>query len=110
MSTFQTEKYIEDGKRHFGDVYIGSDLVYGIKWLDWLTEEGDTFVAMVWDALPTGLTGSNESDSEGISYIQISADSAGCYRISGTIESVESGLTQFKAVEVYLTVFALGSC
>ena len=99
-----TEIYTEDEKTFWPDTIVGSSLDYCIDWNLWLTNENDEFVSMTWNTLPGGLSSSFNSESSGISTIQLSADSSGTYCISGVMVSSESGHQQSLAVKMWLVV------
>lgn len=102
-----TDIYEEDGKLYWPDTYVGSKLDYGFDWTLWLTNEGDTFVSMTWDTIPTGLVSSFDADASDISLINLEANTAGTYCISGIMQSTEGGHTQDLPVRMYLKVTAL---
>ena len=99
------ESYTDsNGVAHWPGALVGSKLDYGIDWFVWLTNENDTFVSMMWDDLPAGLTSDFETNSENISYINIEANEPGSYCVSGIMESIENGHSQNLAVKIYLEV------
>lgn len=96
--------YKLNGEIYWPDTCVGSELYYGFNWATWLTNEGDTFVSMTWDSLPTGLTTTDDYDADNESFIKIVAGTAGGYEITGSMASIEAGKTQLKTVKAHLTV------
>ena len=102
-----TDIYEEDGKLYWPDTFIGSKLDYGFDWSVWLTNEGDTFVSMTWNTIPTGLLFDYDADSSDTSIINLEAVTVGTYCISGIMQSSEGGHSQDLPVKMYLKVAAL---